>query len=189
MSTFKKICITNRHLVQGDFLSWLDAVLKKDPDLIILREKDLTEPEYTALASRILPACDAAGKLCILHSFTETAEKLAHPYIHLPLKDFLSLSARQKAFFRKIGVSVHAVSEAVLAEQNGASYVTASHIFPTDCKKDLAPRGLSFLKETAAAVRIPVYALGGICVDNIPACIEAGASGVCMMSAYAAIPF
>ena len=68
------------------------------------------------------------------------------------------------------------------AKDAGATYLTASHIFATDCKKGLAPRGLSFLRETVRAVDIPVYALGGICADNAPACIQAGAAGVCVMS-------
>ncbi|MCQ2508799.1 MAG: thiamine phosphate synthase, partial [Dorea sp.] len=63
-------------------------------------------------------------------------------------------------------------------------YVTASHIFPTDCKKGLAPRGVLYLRDVAASVKIPVYALGGIHEEQIETCIEAGAAGVCMMSDY-----
>ena len=40
--------------------------------------------------------------------------------------------------------------------------MTAGHIFATDCKKGLPPRGLDFLKNVCDAVLIPVYAIGGI---------------------------
>ena len=72
----------------------------------------------------------------------------------------------------------------ILAERAGATYVTAGHIYATDCKKGLPGRGLDFLKKVCAAVQIPVYAIGGINEMNADACIEAGADGVCMMSGY-----
>lgn len=46
--------------------------------------------------------------------------------------------------FETVGVSVHSADEAVLAEKMGATYVTAGHIFATDCKKGLEPRGIEF---------------------------------------------
>lgn len=39
-------------------------------------------------------------------------------------------------FFKVIGTSVHSVEDAIKAEQLGATYMTAGHIFATDCKKD-----------------------------------------------------
>ena len=65
-------------------------------------------------------------------------------------------------FFKVIGTSVHSVEDAIKAEQLGATYMTAGHIFATDCKKGLPPRGLDFLKNVCDAVEIPVYAIGGI---------------------------
>ena len=59
--------------------------------------------------------------------------------------------------FNLIGVSVHSVEEAIFAEKMGAGYVTAGHIFLTDCKKGLAARGLPFLKNVCESVGIPVY--------------------------------
>ena len=53
MSTYKKICITNRKLVKGDFSEQIKRVLQKEPDLLVLREKDLNETEYEALAEEV----------------------------------------------------------------------------------------------------------------------------------------
>ena len=68
------------------------------------------------------------------------------------------------------------------AQQLGASYITAGHIFATDCKKGLPPRGLGFLKDICRRVDIPVYAIGGITEENMVSALEAGAEGVCIMS-------
>ena len=77
--------------------------------------------------------------------------------------------------------------------------MTAGHIFATDCKKGLPPRGLDFLKNVCDAVEIPVYAIGGIniassddstaynampdiSVPRLAEVMECGAAGGCIMS-------
>ena len=81
-------------------------------------------------------------------------------------------------------VSVHTVEEAINAERLGADGLIAGHIFVTDCKKGLAPRGLDFLKEVCDAVSIPVFAIGGIDDSNSYLVRLAGAQGECRMSWY-----
>ena len=151
---------------------------------MILREKDLPEEEYERLAKKVLVVCEGYGTPCILHSFTNVAKRLNHPYIHLPMPLFLELEEEEKAYFQRIGVSIHTAKEAVLAEKLGADYITASHIFPTECKPGMEPRGLEYLRKVMNAVDIEVYALGGIHPDNAALCIAAGADGICMMSEY-----
>ena len=119
---------------------------------------------------------------CILHSFPSAARQLHAEAIHLPLDRFLTMDEADKAAFRVIGVSCHSQEDAVTAEKRGATYITAGHIFDTDCKKGMPGRGLSFLKEICKAVAIPVYAIGGISPENIDAVRAAGAAGACVMS-------
>lgn len=185
MCMYKKICITNRKLVKGDYLIRIEKLARsKDIDMMILREKDLPEKEYEKLAEQVLKICKKYNKQCVLHSFFKTARRLEHPYLHLPMSLFLNMTEEERAYFKMIGVSTHSVEEALAAQKMGASYVTASHIFATQCKAGLEPRGLCYLKEVVDAVDIDVYALGGICPDNISLCIKTGADGVCMMSEY-----
>ena len=94
------------------------------------------------------------------------------------------LTDEEKKKFTKIGISIHSVEEAKEAEQLGASYLTAGHIYATDCKRGLPPRGLGFLKEVCREVSIPVYGIGGIKFDeeqwnDMEKC---GAIGGCIMS-------
>ena len=102
--------------------------------------------------------------------------------IHLPIHLLRALSAEKKAKFRVIGASCHSVEEAKEAEQLGCTYITAGHIFETDCKRGLQPRGLEFLRSVCSQVSVPVYAIGGINAHNIVSVRSAGASGVCTMS-------
>ena len=68
------------------------------------------------------------------------------------------------------------------AENLGATYIVAGHIFKTDCKKDLEPRGLEFIQELSSVLIIPIFAIGGINQENSHLVINNGAFGVCMMS-------
>ncbi len=84
--------------------------------------------------------------------------------------------------FRILGASCHSVEDALEAQSLGCTYITAGHIFATDCKRGAPPRGLSFLREVCESVSIPVYAIGGINGENYPSVLEAGAAGACIMS-------
>ena len=181
---YKKLCITNRKLVDGDFYEQIQRVTQIDVDYLILREKDLLESEYEIMAEKVIDICKQEHKKCILHSFVSVAERLQCPNIHLTMESFESLSNEMIKSFEMVGVSTHTLEEALRAEMLGASYITASHIFSTKCKEGLEPRGLDYLKEVTTSVNIPVYALGGIHPENIEQCIRAGADGVCMMSEY-----
>lgn len=91
--------------------------------------------------------------------------------------------------FTTIGVSVHAANEALEAQSLGATYLTAGHIYATDCKKGLPPRGTAFLREICQTVSIPVYAIGGIRLEaaQIREVMSCGAVGGCIMSGMMAL--
>lgn len=149
---------------------------------MIVREKDLSQESYEQLASRVMKICTMYHVPCILHTYVQAAAHLGAPALHLPLQALLQMTDRQKKQFACLGASVHSVQEAVIAQKAGAGYLTAGHVFATDCKHGRKPRGLSFLRDVCRAVEIPVCALGGIQPDNAVSCIQAGAKGVCMMS-------
>lgn len=167
------------------------------PDILIVREKNLTESEYVKLFTSLWEKCKSnpQGKdqaVIIPHTYFGAAEKTGSSCIHLPLpllRRFQSShSSNQNPEDRvpklKIGVSVHSLEEAREAERLGASYVTAGHIFTTDCKKGVPPRGIEFLEQVCAGVNIPVYAIGGIHMENISLVQNTKAAGACMMSEF-----
>ena len=175
------ICVTNRKLC-GDFWERVREVAAAHPHSIVLREKDLPEKDYALLAAQVMEICKRYGTPCTLHSFPETALRLGAERIHLPLPMLRTLPEKQKQQFLVIGASVHSAEEAREAQMLGADYLTAGHIFATDCKKGLPGRGLRFLKEVCSAVSVPVYAIGGITPERMPDIRRNGAAGACVMS-------
>ena len=187
------IAVTNRHLSKRPFLEQVERICKCHPEAILLREKDLSADEYKMLAAQVLEICRTYDIPCILHTYVQVAKELGTGNIHLPLERFRKFDAEIKEGtlpytfyepFVSIGTSVHSVGEAKIAERLGASYITAGHIYATDCKKDLPPRGTEFLRSICQAVNIPVYAIGGINpgTGQIEEVKECGAIGGCIMS-------
>ena len=191
--TNRKICYKNNggKSPEQAVISQIAELCKYNPQFIVLREKDLPENEYKSLFLEALQICEASGVKLLLHNYINTALELGYRHIHMPLwklnemsKDSLQISFHQymKDNFDTVGVSIHNKEELELAIKLGATYVTAGHIFATDCKKGLPPRGLDFLKEICDFSSMPVYAIGGISFDNIKQVIKQGAFGGCMMS-------
>ncbi|WP_030035431.1 thiamine phosphate synthase [Clostridium botulinum] len=185
---YKLLAITNRHICNNEFLAQIQDICtlnEKNTVIesvsIVLREKDLSENDYKKLAAKVLNICEKNNTECILHTYYKVAKELNCKKIHLPLHVLKSNPNIYKDF-NEIGISIHSVSEAIEAMNLGATYITAGHIFATDCKKGLPPRGLGFLSSVCSSVHIPVYAIGGISPANAEKAINAGAEGVCIMS-------
>lgn len=176
------LCVTDRCSCDEDFLLRIEKIAQARPLGIILRDKELDEGEYKALAACVMKICEKHGVRCILHSFTETAIELSADSIHLPMTVLRGLDDAAKRKFTHIGASCHSAEEALAAVSLGCTYITAGHIFETDCKKGLAGRGLDYLEKVCGAVSLPVYAIGGITPDVITDIRRCGASGACVMS-------
>ena len=178
------ICITNRKLCSNNFLDQIEMIASAHPKAIVLREKDLSEKEYEQLARQVMQICQKHGTQCILHSFSNVAIALGAVAVHMPLPLLQKMTPQEKSHFQIIGASCHSLEEAKEAQDLGCTYITAGHIFLTDCKKGLPGRGLSFLEEICKAVRIPVYAIGGISSQNIESVRKTVAAGACIMSGF-----
>lgn len=165
------IAVTNRKLSQRPFLEQIKRVCQLRPEAVILREKDLSETEYAKLAEEVYNITTSYDVRLIIHTYINVARELGINTVHMSLhnmreyrKEFIDNVNKINNI--KTGCSIHSVEEAVEARNMGASYITAGHVYATDCKKGLAPRGLDFLKNVCDSVDIPVYAIGGINIDD-----------------------
>ena len=182
------IVITNRTLVRGSFLEQMEKVVCLHPQGVILRERDLSEEEYEALAEKVLGICAREKVSCFLHSRISIARRLGCTDIHLSIPYVQSMSETEREELRRnfaqVSISCHSMEDMELAVQAGASQIILGTIFETDCKKGLPGRGLEFLENVCKEVDIPVYAIGGITAEKMPQILGTGAAGGCMMSGF-----
>ena len=188
----RKLCANSnlKKQVEKIFSDYEKKIILKNFEItaLTLREKDLDKSKYLNLVKKIYPICQKYKINLILHQNYDLNldEKYNIEGIHLSYNVFKSLEENIKTGlikkYKKIGVSIHSLEEAKEVEILGANYVVAGHIFKTDCKKGLEPRGLKFVENLSSVLNIPVFAIGGINERNSQSVINSGAFGLCMMS-------
>ena len=148
----KVAAITNHELASTNYWDQLEQIAASDVDFIVLREKNLSEEEYTDYAKRALRLCSIHQKTCILQHFGKAAIRLHIPRFQCSLP-YLETHSSLLYYMTTLGVSVHTVEEAVKAEQLGATYLMASHVFPTACKPSDPPIGVDTVEAICKAVK------------------------------------
>ena len=191
--------ISNRKLCENEnlekqiekiFSAYEKKIILKNFEIVALtlREKDLDKNEYLNLVEKIYPICKKHKINLILHQNYDLNldDRYMIKGLHLSYEIFKSLNKNIREGlikkYKRIGVSIHSLEEAREVENLGASYIVAGHIFKTDCKKGLEPRGLKFVEELSSILTIPIFAIGGIDEKNSQSVIDSGAFSVCMMS-------
>lgn len=174
----KIICITDRQHSKRPFKEQIEEICKGAPDMVVLREKDLQEPEYRDLALSIKSICDAYRVEFCIHTFADVADEL-QAHLWVPFGEFMDLDSYRVP---SVMVSVHSIGEAIEAQSKGAESLVFGNVFETTCKPGLPAKGLDALKAIVGSALVPVYGIGGIDSTNAGQVIDTGAAGVCMMS-------
>lgn len=144
-----------------------------------IREKMWTDEQYKECINKLLTVHVPKEKI-VINDRIHIAHMYDLPHVHLPSYHLYEkdneLTSQTKSY------SIHSVEEAKRAEQLGARFVLAGHIFKTQSKKGLEPRGTPFLQDLKQAVNIPIIAIGGINIKRVNQVLQAGASGVAVLS-------
>jgi thiamine-phosphate pyrophosphorylase len=82
-----------------------------------------------------------------------------------------------------VGVSTHNIEQARQAVANGADYIGCGPTFESKTKAFAMFAGVEFLREVAAEIRIPAFAIGGITLENVGQVLAAGMSRIAVGSA------
>jgi thiamine-phosphate diphosphorylase len=179
----KVFVVTDRKLA-GDLVGAVGDVVNHLPcrAAVLLREKDLPVRELVALARRLRTKDGLNdGDSLIVSGRLDVALAAGADGVHLggEAPDFESIRRLAPAGFL-VGVSIHG-DELPPPE---ASYALLAPVFPTSSKPGAITLGLDGLRRTVSRTQVPIIALGGIDERNAPSCLEAGAHGIALRSAF-----
>lgn len=171
----RRYCIT-------DSLEVAARAARDGVDMIQIRAKELPG---RALSELVRPAVAIQGAKILVNTRTDVALACRAQGVHLPAGSMAPSAIRRIApsgFL--IGVSCHTIEELTTAESEGADFAVFGPIFPS-VTKPVNPIGLEALREATRAVRLPIFALGGVTRENAALCIQAGAAGIAGISLFA----
>lgn len=152
--------------------------------MIQLRDKVSAKSAVLKFAVKLSRRLSGCKTLFIVNDYIEVALISGADGVHLGQKDLPLKQARKILGQDKIiGISCYNLRQAQAAQKDGADYIGIGPIYATSTKPGVKPIGLSFLRELKNKIKIPYFAIGNICADNINEITAAGARRVAVCRA------
>ncbi|RJO61227.1 MAG: thiamine phosphate synthase [Dehalococcoidia bacterium] len=172
-------CLKGRNIIEV-----ASQVLAGGVKLIQLRDKISGKMALLDLALALKKLCAENDALLIINDHLDITLASDADGLHVGQEDLPVSSARALLPIDKlIGCSVTTVREAQKAKEDGADYLACGAVYATPTKPDCPVVGLEALGEIKKAVGLPLVAIGGINIDNLPKVFAAGADAAAVISA------
>lgn len=160
------------------------GALQGGAGIIQLREKQLNDRELVACGRRIREWTREAGALFIMNDRPDLAVLTEADGVHVGQEELSVKDARRIVGPDKlVGVSTHTIEQARQAVLDGADYIGVGPVYPTSTKQFSNFAGLDFVRQVAAEISLPAYAIGGINLENLAEVLKAGARRVAISGA------
>ena len=166
------------------------AALAGGARVIQLRDKEIADEDFTAIAHRLQQLTRKCNARLIINDRVEVALAIGADGVHVGQHDLPLAEVKARARpGMVVGVSATNYAEAAQLAGSGADYLGVGPIFATPSKTDATPPiGLDELARICRGSTIPVVAIGGIAAANLPSIIAAGAAGAAVISAVSSVP-
>ncbi|MTV81243.1 thiamine phosphate synthase [Secundilactobacillus folii] len=169
---------------QTAFLTQIEAACRGGVDIVQLREKQLSSRDYYQRALAVKVITDRFEVSLIIDDRLDIAQAVNAAGVHLGQQD-LSVAIARKILGpdKLIGATTKSVEQALEAAQQGADYLGVGAIFPTTTHVKTVHTSVETLTAIKKAVRVPVYAIGGLNAQNVSVIQPAQVDGVAVVSA------
>lgn len=162
---------------------------------IQLRMKDASSEEIIACAKEVMPLCRRHGAKFLLDDHVELVRQLGADGVHLGKND-MPVDEARKILGPDIiiGGTANTIEDIIRLHKQGADYIGCGPFRFTTTKKNLSPiLGLDgyksiVLKMKELGIDLPIVAIGGITVEDIPAVMGTGVSGIALSGAILGAP-
>jgi 8-oxo-dGTP diphosphatase len=169
-----------------EFGRGIGAALKTGVGLIQIRAPGSSPEVLESLVETARPLCKTRGALLTVNGDPAKVGPIARTQdiagVHVPAVILATMRSRPDVGL--FGASCHDAREIARAESLGADYVFLSPVRSTNSHPNARPMGWKKFNNIAAASKIPVFALGGMSMDDLNAAWHAGAQGVAAITAF-----
>jgi thiamine-phosphate pyrophosphorylase len=176
-------------LCRGSLRETARAAVSGGADAIQLREKDVPDDQFLAMAAELRELTDETGRIFIVNDRPDIAAIVGADGVHLGQNDLPIAEARR--LLRPgalIGKSTHDAQQVRTAVNEGADYISVGPMFPTTTKDAGPIVGVKLLKQALRETSLPIVCIGGITPDNVGKLVAAGAQRVAVCSAICKDP-
>lgn len=143
-------------------------LLKAGVKVVQLRDKNSKDEELLEKALNIQQICKKYGAIFIINDRVNLAKEIDADGVHIGIEDESLIKTRELLPDKIIGVSCYDdLERAILAQNQGASYVAFGSFFPSSTKPDAKKAPLELLKRAKKELKIPICVIGGINETNI----------------------
>jgi thiamine-phosphate pyrophosphorylase len=163
-----------------------EAALAGGATAVQLRAPELTDARLEALARELAERCGATGALFVVNDRVAVAASVGAG-AHVGQDDDPGSARGILDPSAVLGVSVSTIEQARAAEVAGADYLGVT-VWATRTKPEAEPAGLDGLRSIAGETALPVVGIGGVRAANAADVLDAGAVGICVVSAVGAAP-
>ncbi len=167
----------------------IEQLVQAGVAVIQLRDKSLSDRERIGRARLLRARTRHTQTLFIMNDRPDLARLCEADGIHvgqeeLSVKDVRAIVGPESL----VGVSTHTIEQARQAVLEGANYLGVGPTFPSATKSFTSFAGLAFVRQVAAEIGLPAFAIGGITLDNVAQVREAGLHRVALGAAITSAP-
>lgn len=171
------------------FASVVSELIAAEVDLIQLRDQHLEDRVLVTRAHQLRRLTHGTKTLFIMNDRPDLAALSAADGVHVGQDELTVADCRRIVGPNAlIGVSTHSLAQARQAVLDGANYLGCGPTFPSTTKSFGEFPGPAFLREVAAEISLPAFAIGGIGPHNIDAVTAAGVRRVAVSGVVVASP-
>jgi len=147
---------------------WVDTLVGAGVDVIQLRDKRLADRELLARAHVVRRQTRGSKTLFIVNDRPDIARLAGADGVHVGQEELSVKEARTIVGpDALVGRSTHSLEQAREAVLDGANYIGVGPVFPSLTKPFAEYPGLELLRAVSAEIRLPAFAIGGICAGNL----------------------
>ena len=158
------------------FFAGLESQLQRGLRLIQVREKQLAKDQMMTFAKQVIMLARTYDAKVLISENIALARQLGADGAHLPSQSLLMLKTKPEGMI--VAASTHNAIELAHAQALDLNFVVLSPVKSTLSHPEANPLGWQKFAKLAENSTLPIYALGGMALSDLPLALSSGARGV-----------